>query len=94
MNEQWLKGDPPTYQEYANFWIKETARRKREGTKPKDEWMFIRFMQTMETENPEARKEDLLHAWKQLQEQKKNETFQLLEKALKVLRSPSLRPLG
>jgi hypothetical protein len=86
LNERWLKGNPPTYQEFADFWIQETARRKQEGTKPKDEWMFIRFMQEMEKEASHASKEDLLHAWKQLQAQKRNEGFHLLEKASKVLK--------
>lgn len=80
LNERWLKGDPPTYQQLADFWQEEYAQRKKEKPQPKDEWMFIRFMQKMEKENPGARKDDLLDAWKQLQEQKKNEGFQLLKK--------------
>ena len=48
--------------------------------------MFIRFMQKMEKETPEAKIEDLLHAWKQQQEQRKNKGFQLLEKASRVLK--------
>ncbi len=82
---RWLSGNPPTHQEFAHFWIEETARRKHEGTKPKDEWMFIRFMQKMEKEEPQATQKELLHTWKQLQEHKKNECFQLLEKALQLL---------
>ena len=86
LNERWLEGNPPTYQEFADFWSRETAQRKKENKKPKDEWMFIRFMQKMEKDEPMASKEDLLHAWKQIQEQKRHEGFQLLEKAEKVLK--------
>ncbi len=86
LNDRWLQSNPPTYQEFADFWVQETARRKQEKPKPKDEWMFIRFMQQMEKEEPEAKQEDLLHAWKQVQAQKKEEGFQLLDKAKKVLK--------
>lgn len=83
LNERWLAGNPPTYQEYADFWVKETARRKKEGAKPKDEWMFIRFMQMMEKEYPDLAQEQVLDAWKTLQAQKKQEAFQLLNKVIK-----------
>ncbi len=86
LNEHWLQGKPPTYQEFADFWSQETAQHKQEKPKPKDEWMFIRFMQQMEKEEPEAKQEDLLHAWKQVQWQKREEGFQLLDKANKVLK--------
>lgn len=86
LNERWLQGKPPTYQEFAVFWVKESAQRKKEKSKPKDEWMFIRFMQKMEKIEPDASKKDIFHAWKQLQAQKKDKGFQLLEKASKVLK--------
>ncbi len=86
LNDHWLQGNSPTYQEFADFWVQETTRRKQEKPKPKDEWMFIRFMQQMEKEEPESKQEDLLHAWKQVQWQKREEGFQLLDKAKKVLK--------
>lgn len=86
LNERWLQGKPPTHQEFADFWIKETARRKQEKPKPKDEWMFIRFMQKMEKIEPQASKEDLLHAWKELQAQKAKQAYELLKQVAKVLK--------
>lgn len=88
LNERWLNGCPPTYQEFADFWIQEQERHNREKPKPKDEWMLIRFMQKMKKEEPEASKEDLLHAWKQVQNAKKEQGFQLLKKAARTLKYP------
>lgn len=81
LNERWLQGNTPTYQEFADYWIQESARRKREKPKPKDEWMFIRFMQHMEKVEPQALKDDLMHAWKERQAKKAQEAYQLLKKA-------------
>jgi len=86
LNNRWLQGKPPTYQEFADFWIQETHRRKQEGTTPKDEWMFIRFIQKMKKEEPASDKEYLMEIWKQLQKQKAKEGFQLVDKAAKVLK--------
>lgn len=80
LNERWLTGNPPTYQEFADFWIAETARRKQEKPAPKDEWMFIRFMQDMEHKYPDASKQELMHAWQQTQAEKAETVFLLLIK--------------
>lgn len=85
LNERWLQGNPPTYQEFADYWIQEIAQRKREKPKPKDEWMFIRFMQYMKNVEPQVSKGDLMHAWKELQAQKAKEAYQLVKKAINKL---------
>jgi hypothetical protein len=85
LRERWLAGDPPAYQEFADFWIKEKSRREKDKPAPKDEWMFILYMQRQQKVQPEATKKELLYAWKQVQAQKKDEGFQLLEKAAYAL---------
>ncbi len=81
LNNRWLKGQPPTYQEFVNFWVKEKTRRKNIKVKPKDEWMFIRFMQQTKKSESYASKEDLMKKWKKLQAKKSEKAFQLLKKA-------------
>jgi len=86
LNERWLHGKPPTYQEFADFWIQETMRRTKEKQKPKDEWMFIRYMQKMEREAPRATSDELIRGWKELQVQEAQTAAKLLIQAIKQLR--------
>ncbi|GAG53803.1 unnamed protein product, partial [marine sediment metagenome] len=81
LNERWLKGNPPTYQEFAYYWIKETERRRQQGEPPKQEWALIRFMQKMKVEYPNASKEELIHAWKTKQSKKSQQAQQLIHQA-------------
>ena len=85
LNDRWLKGNPPTYQEFANYWIEETKRHKLENPKPKDEWQFINFLQQMNKENPPLAKDDLMVKWKQLQASKLNQAKKILNKINKKL---------
>jgi hypothetical protein len=78
LNDRWIQGKPPTYQEFADYWIKEKKQRILKKAKPKDEWAFIKFMQCMKKEEPNATKDDLMHAWKRLQANK----AQLVDKLL------------
>lgn len=80
-----MNGSPPTYQEFADFWQKEFVHRKKEPQKPKDEWMFIRFVQMIEKQKPNASKKDILYAWKKVQNQKMILGFQLINKSITVL---------
>jgi hypothetical protein len=63
INERWFAGDPPTYKEFADMWVKEYARRKKFGTTPKDEWAYINFVQQFIAEQPNASSEAILEAW-------------------------------
>ena len=35
LNERWLNGNPPTYQEFADYWIEENAKRNKQKAEPK-----------------------------------------------------------
>lgn len=80
LEEHWLKGNPPTYQEYADYWVKETARRKKQKANPKDEWRFIKFVQETHDTDPDASRTAVMHAWKQKQKEQATFAFELLKK--------------
>ncbi|MCL4229341.1 hypothetical protein KJZ61_01475 [Candidatus Dependentiae bacterium] len=82
LNEQWLKAKPPTYREFAHYWTTETENRKRAKPQPKDEWMFINFVQHMNRECPSISKGDLMAAWKKTQADKAHCAFELLRSCI------------
>jgi len=81
LNERWMQGRPPTYQEFADFWNREMAKRKDKKVKSKEEWAYIRFLQNMKKIMPHASKNYLIQSWKKLQMQKSQEAYILLKKA-------------
>lgn len=64
LNERWQAGNPPTYQEFANMWQDEYARRKISKPAPKDEWAYINFVQNMMKLRPGSSKAFIDQAWK------------------------------
>jgi hypothetical protein len=69
INERWMAGKPPTYQEFADYWKTESARRKKDPEDPKKEWRYIRFVQEMQLVHPDASRDNIMQAWKQIQAQ-------------------------
>lgn len=67
LNERWMQGSPPTYQEFANYWVVESQRRKQKRQAPKKEWAYINFVQQMQTTHPHASKTAVMQAWKTIQ---------------------------
>lgn len=63
LNERWMSGNPPTYQEFATMWQAEYARRKIHASQPKEEWAYINFTQNFVQENPDATREMINAAW-------------------------------
>lgn len=86
LNDRWSQGLPPTYQEFADYWQQETDRRKNQKVAPKDEWAFINFLQRMQKEEPSARQEDLMHAWKELQSRQTTLAMQLINDVKRTLK--------
>ncbi|HQS84703.1 MAG: hypothetical protein B7Y25_07240 [Alphaproteobacteria bacterium 16-39-46] len=75
LNNRWIQGKPPTYQEFADMWTNEIKRRKEEGSHPKEEWAYINFTQKFMRQNPNSQRHELLEAWeKERQRQKENVT--------------------
>ncbi len=65
LNERWLDGNPPTYQEFANMWIKEYGQRKAFGSPPKEEWALMNFAQQYRRDNTRILREEFFAAWKE-----------------------------
>ena len=78
LNERWLQGNPPTYQEFADMWMAETERRLHEKAAPKQEWAYIRFVQKYMEDHPETSREELMQSWFAERDRHKNCFFNLL----------------
>ena len=78
LNERWIQADPPTYQEFADMWVNEYARRKLEPQAPKQEWAYIRFVQNYLKSNPNASRDVLMNAWYLEREKHKKVVLKLL----------------
>ena len=63
INERWIEGKPPTYREYAQMWVEETARRKEYGSKPKEEWAYINHVQKLKIVNPSISRDEIIDEW-------------------------------
>ncbi|NGX33947.1 MAG: hypothetical protein K1060chlam1_00291 [Candidatus Anoxychlamydiales bacterium] len=68
INECWMEGKPPTYQEFAVFWQNEYERRKIKKAPAKKEWAYINFVQDYIKEYPEANRKKIMNAWKEERE--------------------------
>lgn len=79
LNERWLHGKPPTYQEFANYWIAETKQRADIKAQPKAEWKYINFLQQMQQTQPERTKAELLKRWKKLQAEQAHIALEILQ---------------
>lgn len=65
INQRWLQGTPPTYQEFTTMWHDQYEKRKQSGSTPKGEWRYIRFTQWYLSEFPNASRMMLINAWNQ-----------------------------
>jgi hypothetical protein len=72
IDEQWMDGNPPTYQEFADMWRSEYKRRQETPANPKEEWAYINFVQQYLNINPTTTRDSLTNAWK-IERQKNKE---------------------
>lgn len=63
LNERWMEGNPPTYQQFAEMWEEEYRKRKEIPHAPKEEWAYINFVQKFTLSNPTASREMINSAW-------------------------------
>lgn len=70
LNERWQQGNPPTYQEFADMWQKETKKRKKQKPDPKKEWAYIAFVQQYGILHPKASKIETTNAWNKTRAEK------------------------
>ena len=79
LNARWHQGNPPTYQEFALYWIDETQKNKHEKRPPKKEWAYINFLQRMQRDNPLKSKDELMAYWQKIQAQHADYALSILE---------------
>ncbi len=83
LNERWMHGNPPTYQEFAEMWQDEYKKRKNMPAAPKEEWAYINFVQKFLANSLEVSRESVNHAWEcERQKHKANIFAWLKEKKL------------
>lgn len=79
LNERWMEGDPPTYQEFAQMWQEEQQKRKEMPVAPKEEWAYINFVQNFLLNSPAATRENINNAWKCERQRRKALIFKMLK---------------
>lgn len=72
LEEKWMQGIPPTYQEFADMWQEEYAFRKVNGSTPKEEWAYINFVKQYLSDNPKASREEIIKQWNVKRNEHKN----------------------
>lgn len=83
INEQWLAGNPPTYQEFADYWQKEAERRTLAPENPKTEWAYINFIQRFMKQYPNASAPKVRKEWHAERQEKAMRVFKILENCRK-----------
>ena len=63
LNEKWMEGNPPTYNEFAIMWQEEYQKRKKMPNAPKEEWAYINFVQKYLLNSPNTPRELINNAW-------------------------------
>ena len=69
LRERWLAGMPPTYAEFAQEWQAEFERNKSGKRPAKQEWAYIRFVQTYAQDHPGAVNAEIHAAWEEWRRQ-------------------------
>lgn len=87
LNDRWMSGNPPTYQEFANMWQTEYLRRKIMGSEPKTEWAYINFTQKLIQLHPGISHMHIIEAWKEEREKQVNIVHDILHIAATHLSS-------
>jgi len=78
LHERWMRGHPPTYQEFALMWEMEYRKRQEIKAPAKEEWAYIRFVQNYVRLFPGS-SHDLINAsWEQERIRHKDKIHSLL----------------
>lgn len=79
LNERWMEGNPPTYNEFAVMWQEEYQKRKNMPVVPKEEWAYINFVQKYLVNFPNAAKELINHVWECERQEHKVNVYKWIE---------------
>lgn len=83
LEERWMQGNPPTYNEFALMWEQEYQRRKIHPVAPKEEWAYINFIQKYLLQNPHASQTELHAAWHHEREKQRAYVFSCIRSLTK-----------
>lgn len=78
--EQWLAGKPPTYQQFAKAWEQQYQKQKKEKNITRDEWAYLKFIQTYLDKHPKTPRTELMKLWKEEKEKKESKMLKILNK--------------
>jgi len=82
LNDRWMRGARTTYQEFAQMWQAEMAKRKSDPVAPKEEWAYINFTQHLLQIHPKASRKMLVDSWEIERQRHKAIISKILEKDL------------
>lgn len=80
LNTRWQAGQPPSYQEFADYWKQEYTQRQLLQAPLKAEWAYLNFLQKLQKEQPNLSQSTLLAAWKAKQTEQASLAKNLLTK--------------
>ncbi len=63
LNEQWMQGAPPTYQDFADIWQEAYEEQKTNPLPAKAEWAYINFIKNFLAKYPHADRDTVMHSW-------------------------------
>jgi len=72
LENRWMLGLPPTYQEFADMWQKEYTLRKENRSNPKEEWAYINFVKNYLILKPSSTLKEILKQWNMERNNHKN----------------------
>ena len=81
LKARWQNGQPPTYQEFADYWQQIYLEHQKQKPVPKAEWAYINYVQALLAENPNLTKTEVTQRWLQ----KQAEQVLLVEQIIKML---------
>lgn len=64
IKDMWIKGTPPTYEQFAIYWQQEYKNRQKEKAPLKQEWAYLNFLDRYKNIYPQASKQQAIIAWK------------------------------
>lgn len=79
LNDRWMEGNPPTYQEFSLMWKDEYRRRKANPASPKDEWAYIIFTKEYIKKYLGSSREDINASWEEERQKNKKHVERILK---------------
>ncbi len=76
---RWEQGNPPTYEEFADYWQRECTSRKNKKAEPKQEWAYLNFIQTCSKQHPNFSRQEIAIAWAEFRDEMAKKVKNILD---------------